>query len=135
MAGLLRRRHVAAIGMLLVLVMSLLALGCGDSALQPERWNVILILVDTLRADHLQMYGYDRATSPTFDALARHGFVFEEARSQAGCTFPSVNSLFTSRWPQPFVEGSREHGVGIPAHYTTMAQILSEPSHFLRQHH
>ena len=63
---------------------------------EPERWNVLIVLVDTLRADQLSIYGYDRATSPFLARLASNGLVFKQARSQAGCTFPSVNSLFTA---------------------------------------
>ena len=59
--------------------------------------NVILVVTDTLRADHLSLYGYRRETSPQLDRLAAHATVFETARSQATCTFPSVNSLLTSR--------------------------------------
>ncbi len=59
--------------------------------------NAILVVVDTLRADHLSLYGYERETSPYLERLAAHATVFETARSQAACTFPSVNSLLTSR--------------------------------------
>ena len=47
-----------------------------------ERPNILLITIDTLRADHLGMYGYERDTSPRMDALAREGVVFKEARAQ-----------------------------------------------------
>lgn len=64
---------------------------------QGEIRNAILVVTDTLRADHLSLYGYERETSPQLDRLAAHATVFETARSQATCTFPSVNSLLTSR--------------------------------------
>jgi len=58
--------------------------------------NVILILVDTLRSDHLSAYGYGRPTSPVLDEIAREGILFEESRSHANWTIPSVATLFTS---------------------------------------
>lgn len=48
----------------------------------PERPNILLMTVDTLRADHLGMYGYKRSTSPRLDAWAKTGVVFEQARAQ-----------------------------------------------------
>jgi len=65
--------------------------------------NVILILVDTLRADHLHAYGYERDSTPHLDTLFADGILFENARSNTSCTFPSVNSLFTSRHPMTFI--------------------------------
>ena len=65
--------------------------------------NAILLVTDTLRADHLSLYGYERKTSPNLERLAAHASVFETARSQASCTFPSVNSLLTSRPVRAFL--------------------------------
>jgi len=61
--------------------------------------DVVLIVVDTLRADHLGVYGYDRGTSPRIDRLARQATVFESAWSAAPWTLPSVMSMMTSRLP------------------------------------
>ncbi len=83
---------------LLVLAGSLVV-SCGRGV---SRWNVLLVMVDTLRADHLSAYGYARSTSPALEALGREAILFENAYSQAGCTFPSVNSLLTSRYPAYF---------------------------------
>lgn len=58
-------------------------------------FNVMVVLIDTLRADHLGAYGYARPTSPTFDALARDSVVFEGTTAQAAWTKPSVASLMT----------------------------------------
>jgi arylsulfatase A-like enzyme len=65
--------------------------------------NLVLITVDTLRADHLGCYGYSRPASPRIDHLAESGLVFERAISQAPWTLPSIATLFTSLYP-------REHG-------------------------
>lgn len=85
--------------------------------------NVIWILVDTLRADHLNLYGYPRRTAPTLEALAREAVVFRNARSQASCTFPSVNSMLTSRWPNRFL-GQPGNAFGIPPEVPTIAEVL-----------
>jgi len=60
--------------------------------------NLILITVDTLRADHLGAYGYRRATSPNVDALAKESLLFRRAFSQAPETNPSLSSLMTSHY-------------------------------------
>lgn len=61
--------------------------------------NVLLISVDTLRADRLGCYGYGRPTSPRIDGLAAEGVRFHQAISQAPWTTPSHASLLTSRYP------------------------------------
>ncbi len=63
------------------------------------RPNIVLISVDTLRADHLGSYGYDRPTSPELDALAADGTRFSAAISQAPWTTPAQMSLLTSLYP------------------------------------
>lgn len=63
---------------------------------KPKSPNVVLISIDTLRADHLGSYGYNRNTSPNIDKLAEEGVLFENAFSQAPWTFPSMASMHTS---------------------------------------
>ncbi len=100
--------------------------GCRKPSLPdvaPSPPNIIVVMVDTLRADHMSLYGYERPTTPFIDTFASEAMVFERARSQAACTFPSVNSLFTSRYAFDFyVQG--ENQMGIPAEYPTIAEIL-----------
>jgi arylsulfatase A-like enzyme len=86
--------------------MATLIAACVDeregSAVEPlasQRPNVILIVVDTLRADHLGSYGYPRPTSPHIDALAEDAIVYEQALSQAPWTTPSIGSLLSSLYP------------------------------------
>ena len=69
----------------------------------PRPPNLILILIDTLRPDHLGAYGYARPTSPHIDRLAASGTLFTRALAPSSWTKPSVASLFTSRYPS-------EHG-------------------------
>lgn len=70
----------------------------------PRRPNVVVILIDTLRADHLSFHGYARPTAPFLSTLAGEGVVFDNAWSTAGWTAPATASLFTSLYPQ-------QHGV------------------------
>lgn len=86
--------------------------------------NVILIMVDTLRADHMSTYGYQRVTTPFIDGLASRSVVFERARSQAACTFPSVNSLLTSRYAFDFYRQDAGQ-MGIPDVYPALAEVLA----------
>lgn len=104
-----------------VLTAALLLASCSRSG--PERPNLILILVDTLRADHLGVYGYGRDTSPNVDAFARASVRFASSRSQASCTFPSANSILTSRSPARFL-GQPGQAIGIPEGIPSIAEIL-----------
>jgi len=61
--------------------------------------NLVLVTVDTLRADHLEAYGYDRATAPTLSALAHDGVTFDLAISQAPETLHSMAALMTGLYP------------------------------------
>ena len=70
----------------------------------PGKPDVVIITVDTLRADHLGCYGYFRETSPHIDALARESLVFESCLAPMATTLPTHTSLFTATWPI-------EHGV------------------------
>ncbi len=85
--------------------------------------NVLVMLVDTLRADHLGLYGYDRPVSPNLDRFGEESLVFDRAFSQAPWTQPSVASLMTGLEPL-------EHGVigGVTFHHSfdTNASILQE---------
>ena len=88
-----------------------------------DRPNILLIVVDTLRADHLSSYGYARPTSPAIDALAARGVRFDRHRAQAPCTFPSMNSLLTSRPVETFF-GQPQGDMSIPAGVTSVAELL-----------
>jgi arylsulfatase A-like enzyme len=85
--------------------------------------NLIIVLVDTLRADHMSLYGYDRPTTPFIDRFASEAIVFDRTRAQASCNYPSVNSLFTSRYPFYFYIHA-EGQMGIPVEYPTIAEML-----------
>jgi arylsulfatase A-like enzyme len=88
----------------IVLVPMVLCLAAGCSGRPVAQGpNIIVLLVDAMRADHLGCYGYGRNTSPEMDTLAREGVVFKNAYSPSSWTLPSTASLLTSLYP-------REHG-------------------------
>jgi choline-sulfatase len=70
----------------------------GQAALPPAPKNLLVILVDTLRPDHLSYMGYERPTSPNLDKLAQRSVVFTGARAPAPHTPRSIPPLFFSRW-------------------------------------
>ncbi len=64
----------------------------------PGSPNVLLIVMDTVAAGHLKLYGYDRATSTTLAELAERGILFDSARAASSWTLPSHATMFTGRW-------------------------------------
>jgi len=122
-------KGLAALLVRAALLASLTLEACAPASPPPARPtaappNVVLVVVDTLRADHLGAYGYDRPTSPRLDRLAARSALFTDARAQAPCTFPSVDSLLTSRPPWVFT-GRRAGDLGIPAGIPTLASLLA----------
>jgi arylsulfatase A-like enzyme len=64
-----------------------------------EEINILLISIDSLRADHLGVYGYKRPTSPNIDQLAREGATLNQMYAQRSLTWPSLTSIMTSLYP------------------------------------
>ena len=96
-----------------------LLLWCGAAGAQTP---VIVISIDTLRADHLSAYGYRTVSTPNIDAFAQHGTLFTNVNSQIPLTLPSHTSLFTSTYP--FQNGIEENGQIVPAGAVTLASVL-----------
>jgi arylsulfatase A-like enzyme/Flp pilus assembly protein TadD len=94
----------------------------SSSPIGSQSASVILISVDTLRADHLGCYGYKALATPNIDSLARSGTIFGEINSQIPITLPSHVSLFTSAYP--FMTGIEENGEVLPSGATTLATVL-----------
>ena len=84
---------------------------------------IILISIDTLRADHLGAYGYKHLSTPHIDSLASGGTLFAEISAQAPITLPSHVSLFTSTYP--FANGIRENAQVLPSGAVTLAGVLA----------
>ncbi len=83
---------------------------------------VILISVDTLRADHLSCYQAGRRPTPHIDALTQHGTLFSQVSSAFPLTLPSHAALFTSTYP--FVNGVEDNGVPLKSTAVTLATVL-----------
>ncbi len=97
----------------------LFAQACGD-----ERPNLVLVSLDTLRADRLSYYGRtQRATTPLLDELARESVVFEDCLASSTLTGPSHLSLFTGQFAER--HGLRENGPRVEPPYT-LASLLAE---------
>jgi hypothetical protein len=84
----------------LIALLSAPAVGCHRCAQRLP--SVVLISIDTLRADHLSCYGYDRETSPHLDACARDAALFDNEYTQAPVTPSSHMPIFTFLFPAPF---------------------------------
>ena len=82
----------------------LAAVGCGGAA-ATTRPDVVLITIDTLRADFVHSYGFAHDSTPHMDALAARGVLFETAIAASTATVPAHASMLTSRYV-------REHSVG-----------------------
>ncbi len=86
--------------------------------------NLLFVLIDTLRADRLSAYGYDRATSPNLDKLAATGIRFAENMSQSSWTKCSMASLWTALYP--IRTGVTRSPQGLPDEVRMPAEIIRE---------
>jgi len=96
-------------------------LGCQAAFAQPST-PVILISVDTLRADHLGSYQPGRRLTPHIDSLARNGTVFSQVSTPFPLTLPAHTALFTSTYA--FANGVDDNGVPLPEKAATLATVL-----------
>ena len=90
--------------------------------LAAEPTSVILISIDTLRADHLSSYGYRRVRTPNIDSFAQQGTLFSNIESQVPLTLPSHTSLFTSTYP--FENQIEENAERVTPGAVTLASVL-----------
>lgn len=105
-------------------LLALLALGTAACrSAPPKPTDVIVVVVDTLRADRLGRYGYGRGLTPTLDRLADRGVRFAHAYAPASWTMPSVASLFTSRLPSQHLV--RDFDSRLPDSEVTLTERLS----------
>ena len=122
----------ASLGLMVVVALALLlpsALGKafkGDASLREPatraRPNVLLIIMDTTRADRLSNYGYGRLTTPNLIKIAEEGILFEQARTVAPWTLPSHASIFTGLYPSQ--HGTDRDRPQLGNHLTTMAEFF-----------
>ena len=106
--------------LLAVLGALLVATGCSREPRQP---NVLLLSIDTLRADHLGCYGGTRVATPNVDRLARDGALFENAACPMPMKRPSLSKIHTALHPRE--HGVVNNGVALAPESTTLAETLS----------
>ncbi|MBR9679031.1 MAG: sulfatase [Nanoarchaeota archaeon] len=87
------------------------------STIDKEQPNIIFITLDTLRADHLGTYGYEKNTTPFIDEIANQSILFENAISTSSWTLPSHTSMFTGKYLS-------EHNVTLQNQYVSKNEIL-----------
>ena len=90
----------------------------------PKPPNVIMIVMDTARADHLSLYGYHRKTTPFLEHLAQYSLVFEKAFSTSPWTLPSHASFFTGLLPSE--HNCTYENLHLDSHFTTLAEMLKQ---------
>lgn len=98
-----------------------LLLGCGSPS-EPAP-NVVLVVIDTLRADRVACYGYPRPTTPRLDALAARGVRFEDVSSTSSWTLPAHASIFTGLFP--IEHGATQEHTELDTRADTLAEILA----------
>jgi choline-sulfatase len=110
----------------LCLLLLAMSPGCGGATTSAPptatAQNLVLITIDTLRADHVGAYGYARARTPTLDGLAAGGTLFERAYSAAPITLTSHATLMSGRYPPG--HGARDNGMHVSAGVPTLATEL-----------
>jgi arylsulfatase A-like enzyme len=89
----------------------------------PTSPNVLLLVLDTVAAGHLSLYGYNRPTSPTIDELAQRGMRFDFAQAPAPWTLTSHAAMFTGRWPHEISAGWL---TPLDATHPTVAEVIGE---------
>ena len=98
----------------------------GERVVDPPRPDIFVIVIDTLRKDHVHAYGYARETTPAIDALAAEGLLFEDAVAQSSWTLPSVMSLMTSRYPAAAVHAADRQLPRLDEAAMTLAEVLRD---------
>jgi len=110
--------------LLMVWILICASVHCGRSP-RASGPNFLILVVDALRADHMGVYGYSKATSPRLDEYARRGVVFDRAYAQAPSTFPSTAAIFTGRYPAD-TQIANERMFELSQECATLAEILKD---------
>ena len=95
-----------------------------DRSSTRQRPNILLYVVDTLRADHLGVYGYSKPVSPELDRFATDATVFDNCVAQSSWTRAAMASIFTGLWPAKHSANGRKDKLDPEA--TTLAELLQE---------
>ncbi|MFP5284143.1 MAG: sulfatase [Thermoanaerobaculia bacterium] len=103
----------------------LLLAACGPRVAEDAPRRVFFITVDTLRADHMSLYGYPRQTSPDLGRFAASGVIFDRAIAQWPKTGASFASMFTGQYPQTTGLTHRA-AIRVPEEYLTLPELFQE---------
>ncbi|MGC8846490.1 MAG: sulfatase [Candidatus Hydrogenedens sp.] len=109
----------------LIIYFCVFAQNAGNTTCCP---NILIISVDTLRANHLSCYGYEYLTSPNIDKLAQEGVVFDNCITEVPLTCPSFSAMFTSKFPRTI--GVTRNGLGISKGEITITELFKEKGYF-----
>jgi arylsulfatase A-like enzyme len=112
-----------SLALALVLATALVIVRGRGSTIRPGRTNVVLVIIDTLRADHVGCYGYDRPTSVNIDAFAQRGVVFDQAVVNCSWTRPSMASILTGIHPRQ-TGIYKEEFDSLPPDMVTLAEMF-----------
>lgn len=96
--------------------------GSAPSTGDTDKPNILLITIDTLRADHLSAYGYQGISTPNMDRIGKEGVLFENAISPTSWTLPALSTLMTGVPEQ--VHGMNRHDVALDPAFETLAEVL-----------
>jgi choline-sulfatase len=114
-------QYLQIIVALLVIVIS----ACSTPSGPPqEPVNLVILSIDTLRPDHLGLYGYPHPTSPNLDRFARRSVIFEQAITTHVATAPAHGTILTGLWPGG--HGIQRNGMTLDPDVPTLAEILGE---------
>jgi choline-sulfatase len=105
-----------------ILLSSWLATLCWAEHVPSSRPDIFLVTIDTLRADHIQCYGYKDVQTPVVDGLARDGIRFAAAFTPAPLTNPAHASILTGNWPS--THGVTDFGVPLDKAHPSLAELL-----------
>src|SRR3954464_7127789 len=119
-----RRRGVWLVIAISLQLLAITSLSCAQrNSDAPRARNLVLITIDTLRADHVGTYGYARAQTPALDRLARDGVMFERAYAAAPITLPSHATMLSGRYPPG--HGARDNAIAMQPVPTLATELQS----------
>ncbi|UCH95671.1 MAG: sulfatase-like hydrolase/transferase [Candidatus Aminicenantes bacterium] len=105
------------------IVMLVTITGCGKTGIKAKNYNLLVITLDTLRADRVGAYGYETAQTPNIDLLAHKGVMFENCYSPVPLTLPAHCSIFTGKYT--LAHGARDNGTYLlKENHITLAEKL-----------
>ena len=118
--------HYKAVLITIILAVIMIFSFCGKG--NDVKPNILLITIDTLRRDHLGVYGYPRETSPFMDQLAREGMMFKHTITPIPSTAPSHASILTSL--HPLTHGASGNASPLTDKAQTIAEVLKQNGYY-----